>query len=178
MFAHSSTFGNVQILKAKKRKRIGYMNPFMNESLKINGGTPAEMFDSSPKTLFSLELFYRNWGGNPATCFHGALLTLMILSPGCSPCCAAGLPGWTAVTKIPLSLPPVKRIPTEPSFWKLINRGSGLNGFLFIVFLTTYSHLANITNLMLILLFSIWSEKILSVSMCVNNPDWPFYMYI
>ena len=60
MFAHSSTFGNVQILKPKQRKRIGYMNPFMNESLKINRGTPAEMFDSSPKTLFSLELFYRN----------------------------------------------------------------------------------------------------------------------
>jgi hypothetical protein len=50
----------------------------------------------------------------------------MILSPGWSPCWAAGLPGWTAVTKMPLSLPPVNRIPTEPSFWKLMNRGSGL----------------------------------------------------
>ena len=32
--------------------------------------------------------------------------TFIILSPGCNPCCAAGLPGCTAVTNIPLSLPP------------------------------------------------------------------------
>ena len=53
-------------------------------------------------------------------------LTLMILSPGVSPWTAAGLPGWTAVTKIPTSLPPVRRMPTLPSFLKLINLGSGL----------------------------------------------------
>ena len=43
-----------------------------------------------------------------------------------SPCWAAGDPGWTAVTKIPTSLPPVNRMPTLPAFWKLMNLGSGL----------------------------------------------------
>lgn len=51
---------------------------------------------------------------------------MMILSPGVRPCTAAGLPGCTAVTKMPTSLPPVSRIPTLPSFLKLMNRGSGL----------------------------------------------------
>lgn len=52
--------------------------------------------------------------------------TFSILSPGCSPCRDAGLPGWTAVTNIPTSLPPVSRMPTEPSFWNVMKRGSGL----------------------------------------------------
>ena len=59
--------------------------------------------------------------------------TLMILSPGWSPCCAAGLPGWTAVTKMPTSLPPVSRMPTLPSFWKLMKRGSGREAPLFVL---------------------------------------------
>jgi hypothetical protein len=44
----------------------------------------------------------------------------------CSPCWAAGDPGWTAVTKIPTSFPPVSRMPTLPFFWKEMKRGSGL----------------------------------------------------
>lgn len=52
--------------------------------------------------------------------------TLRILSPGCNPCNDAGLPGCTAVTNIPAKLPPVNRIPTEPSLWNVTNLASGL----------------------------------------------------
>ena len=62
-----------------------------------------------------------------------------------SPCWAAGDPGWTAVTKIPTSLPPVNRMPTLPAFWKLMNLGSGLknniwkNDFIFCCFVMILS---------------------------------------
>lgn len=53
--------------------------------------------------------------------------TFSILSPGISPWSCAGEPWWTAVTKIPTSFPPVRRMPTLPSFLKLTKRGSGLH---------------------------------------------------
>lgn len=53
-------------------------------------------------------------------------ITFRILSPGCKPCNEAGLPGCTAVTKIPAKLPPVSRIPTEPSLRNVTNLASGL----------------------------------------------------
>ncbi|KAK2192765.1 hypothetical protein NP493_23g03017 [Ridgeia piscesae] len=55
------------------------------------------------------------------------LFTWRMRSPSCS-CMAAGIPGATAATKIPVLLPPETRMPTPPTFLKEMTRGSILTG--------------------------------------------------
>ena len=61
------------------------------------------------ESILQKEKFYKNYAVVLCTVEvfgNKSKNTFIILSPGCNPCCAAGLPGCTAVTNIPLSLPP------------------------------------------------------------------------